>query len=83
MDRQGTTSTLGILSLVGALLLFFYGWFAAGWDGGTPRESGDRVVMGLAVLIVIGSGAMIAGRRNGGWLAGGGWLLALALLTLS
>jgi len=45
---------LGIPLLVVALAGLVYGWFALPWDGGTNRVTGDRVLIGLSVVLAIG-----------------------------
>lgn len=73
---------LGLASAAIALLTLAYAWFAAGWDGGTSREVGDRVMMGVALLLLVASVAIFAGKRWGIWLAAPLWVIIAVVAML-
>lgn len=57
----------GILLLLLALVWLGYALFALVWDGGTARATDDRVMAGLAIVLAIGAGGMVA-RQSWGWM---------------
>ena len=72
----------GIISFVLAVLVLFYAWFAAGWDGGTARVTADRIMIALSLLLIGGSFALILGKRRAMWLVAPLWLAVLAAALL-
>lgn len=73
---------LGLASAAVALLTLAYAWFAAGWDGGTSREAGDRFMMGVALVLLGASAAIFAKQRWGVWLAVPLWLIIVIAMAL-